>query len=696
MINATTPLLFLVIPALLSAQPTISENRSHVARQRKIEAILRTRDLRTPHDAGLIRALTDQDPIVRLKATLAYGTLQDSSVMGLLIRNLADPDSGIAEAAAFAIGQTGTRLSTRSRQNLEDELLRLHLPETAAPGRLIEEIGKFGTPSALDDLIIRVADVPPVHDPEGLCMSIARFATRGIASRAATQVVLRYIDQGPQVPWQAVYALQRIGDRPEIQARLETVRLLLRNPDPNVRMHAATLMGKLHDAGGSDASLQRLADGDADWRVRVNALRALASFTWKENAGVIETYRRSLFDENPYIALTAAALIPQIGIGPLDTLTASRETLRQLSLIAANRSSGFTWNLQAESASALALMTHDLPVSLFDERKTIYPQLHARLLQAAGESDDSAAVPLLTDALNDDDAIVVCGALNGLTRFVRRHPDDVLLRDRVFTAAVRVLGTSDVAVVAGVASLFGDSLMLRPEAVPPLLAALESMHPPDDTEALQEVISTLGKLGDTRAMDPLLDQLASPDPSIGAAAAEALRGITGNDYTARIPRRTEPLYVDLDFTYLRSLPARPRIRLATTRGDILIELNVDAAPFTIMSLLKLSEQRGFFRGLTFHRVVPNFVVQGGDPRGDGWGGPGYAVRSEFSPLTFGTGTVGMASAGKDTEGSQFFITQSPQPHLDGRYTIIGRVVEGMNVVNALQVGDRMYDFQRIE
>jgi len=109
-----------------------------------------------------------------------------------------------------------------------------------------------------------------------------------------------------------------------------------------------------------------------------------------------------------------------------------------------------------------------------------------------------------------------------------------------------------------------------------------------------------------------------------------------------------------------------------------------------MSILRLV-RGGFYRGLTFHRVVPNFVVQGGDPRGDGWGGPGYTLRSEFSTVRYGRGTVGMASAGKDTEGSQFFITHSPQPHLDGRYTVVGRVLRGMDVVDALRVGDRIVD-----
>jgi cyclophilin family peptidyl-prolyl cis-trans isomerase len=101
---------------------------------------------------------------------------------------------------------------------------------------------------------------------------------------------------------------------------------------------------------------------------------------------------------------------------------------------------------------------------------------------------------------------------------------------------------------------------------------------------------------------------------------------------------------------------------------------------------------GYFRGLTFHRVVPDFVVQGGDPRGDGEGGPGFTVRCEVSPRRYVRGTVGMALAGKDTGGSQVFVTLSPQPHLEGRYTIIGTVVSGMEALDGLAEGDGMGDW----
>ena len=100
-------------------------------------------------------------------------------------------------------------------------------------------------------------------------------------------------------------------------------------------------------------------------------------------------------------------------------------------------------------------------------------------------------------------------------------------------------------------------------------------------------------------------------------------------------------------------------------------------------------REGFFDGLSFHRVVPNYVVQGGDPRHDSEGGPGYTLRDELNELPYLRGTVGMALDWRDTGGSQFFITHSPQPHLDGRYTAFGRVVAGMEVVDALRPGDRI-------
>jgi len=130
----------------------------------------------------------------------------------------------------------------------------------------------------------------------------------------------------------------------------------------------------------------------------------------------------------------------------------------------------------------------------------------------------------------------------------------------------------------------------------------------------------------------------------------------------------------------------PRVRCTTERGTFVIELAGEVAPNTCAAFLDLVRE-GFYDSLTFHRVVTDFVIQGGDPRGDGWGGPGWTLRSEWSRLPFRRGTVGLAHGGKDTGGSQWFVCHSPQPHLNGRYTVFGQVVEGMDTVDATVQGD---------
>jgi len=131
-------------------------------------------------------------------------------------------------------------------------------------------------------------------------------------------------------------------------------------------------------------------------------------------------------------------------------------------------------------------------------------------------------------------------------------------------------------------------------------------------------------------------------------------------------------------------------------GEIRIELLPGDAPKTVESFITLAK-KGFYDGLTFHRVVPGFVVQGGDPKGDGTGGPGYTLKAEFNKRKHVRGTVAMARAQHpDSAGSQFYITFGPQPHLDGQYTVFGQVVAGMEHVDGIRVGDRMRSVRIVE
>ena len=142
------------------------------------------------------------------------------------------------------------------------------------------------------------------------------------------------------------------------------------------------------------------------------------------------------------------------------------------------------------------------------------------------------------------------------------------------------------------------------------------------------------------------------------------------------------LTIDLSKTYL--------ITIETNRGTIELELYPEHAPMTVNNFVFLTNE-SFYDGVKFHRVINNFMIQGGDPTGTGRGGPGYRFQDEVfgNPLKHGTGVLSMANAGPNTNGSQFFITHAPQPHLDGKHTVFGKVVAGMDVVNAIQQGDVM-------
>lgn len=142
------------------------------------------------------------------------------------------------------------------------------------------------------------------------------------------------------------------------------------------------------------------------------------------------------------------------------------------------------------------------------------------------------------------------------------------------------------------------------------------------------------------------------------------------------------MQIDTDATY--------EVTIETDKGTIELELYPEHAPQTVNNFVFLAEE-GFYDGVTFHRVIDNFMIQGGDPTGTGRGGPGYTFEDELegNPLSHERGVLSMANAGPNTNGSQFFITHAPQPHLDGRHTVFGKVTDGMDVVDSIEQGDTM-------
>ena len=188
-------------------------------------------------------------------------------------------------------------------------------------------------------------------------------------------------------------------------------------------------------------------------------------------------------------------------------------------------------------------------------------------------------------------------------------------------------------------------------------------------------------------MPALRQALGDPDWAVRVRALELIRELDPSMDVAR-DARPAPAWPVEEYTASRLVnpTVSPHVYLETDKGTIEIELLVLEAPQTCERFIRLARE-GFFSGQAVHRVVANFVVQGGDPRGDGEGGPGFTLRDEIGQQPFLRGTVGMAKEWNDTGGSQWFVTVGPQPHLDGRYTAFGRVVAGLDVVDRIQQWD---------
>jgi cyclophilin family peptidyl-prolyl cis-trans isomerase len=271
---------------------------------------------------------------------------------------------------------------------------------------------------------------------------------------------------------------------------------------------------------------------------------------------------------------------------------------------------------------------------------------------------------------------------------------------RVLTAALQGLVASGDAASEVEKALTADDLAVRGTAVllvpqaglsDPLVSlgrALEASTGDAWVEIREGVVDALVQVEGGEA---LLTILAQEDPASSvrrrARTALAQRDVSVAAAPATDPPGPSPL--------LGQAPEEDvRVVLATSRGDLVLRVLASEAPVHAANFLDLVD-RGFYDGLLWHRVVSNFVIQGGDPRGDGWGSGERTLRDEINPVPFNRGTVGMPKAGKDTGGCQIFITHLPTPHLDGNYTVFGQVEEGLEVIDLLEVGDRIESARRL-
>jgi cyclophilin family peptidyl-prolyl cis-trans isomerase len=276
--------------------------------------------------------------------------------------------------------------------------------------------------------------------------------------------------------------------------------------------------------------------------------------------------------------------------------------------------------------------------------------------------------------LKDKDTRVWPAAIQALTTVNPPELDATLLG---------LLKHADVMVRAAAATAIGERKVAGAEQA--LFEAYKTGVADAAYSARAAALAALSKYG-AAAVPALTAGLADKDWAVRVRAAELLKGLAPATETDAAIRPAPGRARDYGAARLVAPSVSPHVYLETDKGTIEIELAVLDAPQACESFLQLARE-GFFSSTAIHRVVPNFVVQDGDPRGDGEGGPGYTLRDEINQRPYLRGTLGMALEWADTGGSQWFITHSPQPHLDGRYTVFGHVVTGMEVLDRLQQWD---------
>jgi len=665
--------LFAARPVEMLAQRPVDETTIGV-----LAAVLAAADARVFDPASLRDALSHTNPAVRRQGALAAGRIGDTAAVDLLIPVLNDSAPVVRAAAAFALGLLR---DARAIAPLEHTIEAVGPAEQGVPQleavTAIAKIGGDDGARALRDVIASASPTSPTPVVNAALLESWRLGTR-----APIAELVRFTDATDAATrWRALYALGRLrakaGAAPLVRG--------LSDADARTRTVAARGINKaLLDSARLDsreavAGLRRLLD-DADAHIRINALRALASF--RDSA----------------LAPAAVPLLADRDLGVQVQAETTLGVLRGGAALAALRqrlaSGVFALKRQALIATAQADSAAGVAAALAVSRDADW-----RWRSVAAESFGAArARDRLAAQLADSDGRVVAQALQMLQRIV--PADDSGLRAR----ARRLLSHFDPAVRSVAADLTARHPSI--DDVDLLVAAYRRAEGDPFDDARLSAVSALGAIagssaaGRVRVATAFVSATPRPgDYLVRRLAADTLPD-TRDAWGPVLPiatGRTISDYRDIARRWL--VPAlggiNPHVVLETDRGRLDIELLPAEAPITIAVFMGLVERR-FFDGFRWHRVVPNFVVQDGDPRGDGWGGPGpaFVVRDEVNPVRYESGSVGMALSGPNTGSSQYFITHSAQPHLDGIYTIFGRVVGGLDVLDEIGQGDRIRSIHR--
>ncbi len=619
-------------------------------------------DLQVRRDgAALAQALGSPDSLVRARAAFALASVQDEGAVPALRRLLDDPVPAVRADAAFALGQSadstaGVALAVSLRREATPAVLR----------ELLDALGKTGGRQDLETVLGAV--LPQALEP-ARALALARFGLRDVTSTAwAEWLGARLQDQAPAVRANAAYAFTRSpvdawrGQASAIRRAFDAL------PDGAARAHLARALGRLDDPADLGRLARALAQ-DTDWSTRVQAARALGRV---DDGAAASALVAGLSDDNPHVAQAAAtALAGRDDAGPSAALAVVEDGARP-------------WTVQAPLLAVLAGNGRTDAVLAWTDRQRD-PFARAAGLTALGASDDGAALTQLFTAARADDALVAAAALGALRQ--RWETGEYGAR-RFYDAFAHGLRRGDLALTTTAAPVLADSAFWALGAGALLREVYRTLSPPEDVEPMVALIAAIGRVRDGEELDFLVGvTLEEKSQTLRLAAREAINDRLEEGVDVEITGGGSAATTGIDWAHLAGVGRRPTLVLETDRGRVEIEMDAEAAPQTVQ-LITRTAAGGRYDGVPFHRVVADFVVQGGDYfRRDGFGGPETPIRSEFTRIRYRPGTLGMASSGKDTEGVQFFVTHSDQPHLDGRYTAFGRVVRGQDVIDQILQGD---------
>jgi cyclophilin family peptidyl-prolyl cis-trans isomerase/HEAT repeat protein len=685
--------------------------------------IIRYEDQRNWNDE-LKALLTNADAGVRQRAVLAAGRIGDERAVPALAEVLlSDRDQQVRQMAAFALGETESPGGAYALT----QILKMTGSEMVSPAvraRAVEALGKIvaamvaaspapasgaARPPEDDRLdIIKAAIVEALRfedsrrsQPDKSTILLGLTAVLRSRPDGVGPLVARFLDYSdPEIVATALNTMARL----RLKDSNESVRKLLIHRDPIVRANAARVIGAAEHKEAFADLLDR-ADQDPDIRVRASAIRSLATLNNSSATAPLlgrgEKLARSTdpsanSDEwNELLELATT-------LGRLNQRNAASHSELVKWLIGLGEAKGHT---AVEVEIARARVSPEEFVTFCATGKFAVRMMltnwraGSRLAQGLGEIaalEKNPGSPLavratqvLRDMLNYRNSGIRINTL------VAVHSEyaipDVLQAYAAFKpsdlseVARSYLSESDVIIRGTAAELLGQqpgeaNTRALVEALP------RALRDRDLNDAALAILDALGKQKNKEANDAIQSALNSDDHLIRRRALALLKTNGVGDFSDRIGL-VKTRYTTADYRRaIARIGRQTTATLITSKGSFTIEFLPADAPLTVDNFVQLAK-RGFFNGQTIPRVVPNFVVQDGDPRGDQNGGPGYQIRCEINEVPYDRGAVGMALSGKDTGGSQWFVTHSPQPHLDGGYTVFARVIRGMDVVDRIVRGD---------